>query len=461
MIKNVAIILAAGLGERTEFSRPKQLVKLAGRPIIAHTIERFQEHPDIHEIAIVTNVDCIAEIESIVCQNHTTKVKKILLGGLQRYESSLSAILAYEDESKYFNIRLLFHDAVRPLLSHKIISDVVAALSHYRAVDVTIQATDTVVFVNPDSNTIQQIPDRRFIHLGQTPQGFAYETIREAYDLALRDPDFRTTDDCGVVLKYLPNEKIYLVRGALNNIKLTFADDLLIIDKFMQSNAGRRLNATADTVALGALSELTIVIFGGTSGIGASMARIASAFGASVHVASRRNGVDVADADAVGQYLDNIESTHGRIDAIVNTAAVLSRQPLNNMSAQEIADSIRINFIGAVNVARHGFVHLKATKGHLLFFTSSSYTYGRAYYSLYSASKAAVVNLTQALADEWADLDIHVNCISPERTRTPMRVKSFGTEPPDTLLDPDDVARKALGVLVGKSTGFIYDITKA
>ena len=95
-----------------------------------------------------------------------------------------------------------------------------------------------------------------------------------------------------------------------------------------------------------------------------------------------------------------------------------------------------------------------------MLFASSSYTYGRALYSTYSASKAGVVNLTQALADEWAEVGIKVNCVNPERARTPMRTKAFGNEAPDTLLDPDDVARKALGILIGDSSGIIYDILK-
>ena len=460
MIKNIAVILAAGAGDRAAFSRPKQLVKLAGRPIIAHTLERLQKHPLIDEIAIITSPICLGEIENLVIHEHATKVKKVLLGGKERYESSLAAIRAYAEESKSHEICFVFHDAVRPMISDRIITDVVEALKHHRAVDVAIPAADTVITVDADTNTIREIPDRRFIHLGQTPQGFAYNTIKEAYDIALRDPGFRTTDDCGVVVKYLSQEKVYLVRGELTNAKLTFADDLLILDKFMQCNASRRLNVTADSTLLTGLRGRSLVIFGGTSGIGAAMAQLAKSCGATVQVASRSTGVNIADAEAVGRFLDEAAKAMGKVDAIINAAAILNRQPLANMSTQAVDESIHTNFLGAVNVARLGYKYLEATRGHLMFFTSSSYTYGRAYYSLYSASKAAVVNLTQALADEWAGANIHVNCINPERTNTPMRVKSFGVESPETLLNPDEVARKALGVLVGSSTGFIYDITK-
>ncbi len=460
MAKFVAVILASGRGERSGFSRPKQLAKLGGRPLVAHPLERFQSHPDIDEIAIVTNNQCIDEIEGLVRQDRLTKVKKVLLGGAERYESSLSAIRAYEAEAKSTDLRLLFHDAVRPLVGHGTISDVVAALAHYRAVDTAVGAADTVIFADPVTGTISDIPDRRLVRLGQTPQGFHYDVIKTAYDRALMDPNFRTTDDCGVVLKYLPDERIYVVEGAVTNLKLTYADDLLVIDKFLQSGAGRRLNAPSNTMWLSQLSGKVIVIFGGTSGIGASMARLAGAYGAKVHAVGKSTGVDIVDPHSIAQLLMDVAAQGGKIDAVVNAAAILNRQPLANMSLEEVAESINVNILGAVNVAKLSYEYLSASRGHLTFFASSSYTYGRALYSTYSASKAAVVNLTQALADEWADAGIKVNCVNPERARTPMRTKAFGIEPPESLLDPDYVARRALGVLVGSSTGMVYDVVK-
>jgi len=93
-----------------------------------------------------------------------------------------------------------------------------------------------------------------------------------------------------------------------------------------------------------------------------------------------------------------------------------------------------------------------------LLFTSSSFTRGRAFYSTYSASKAAVVNLCQALSEEWADKEIRVNCINPERTRTPMRMQNFGNELEDTLLDPVEVAERAIEVLLSNNTGAVIDV---
>ncbi len=461
MPRNIAVILASGTGERSGFSRPKQLAKLAGRPVVAHALERFQAHSRIDEIAVVTNDACIDEIEALVTREQVTKVKRVLLGGKERYESSLAAIRAYEADAKAGPINLLFHDAVRPLVSQTIIGDVVAALEHFGAVDTAMRSADTVIFADPETDIIRDIPDRNLVRLGQTPQGFRYDVIKTAYDRALQDPDFRTTDDCGVVLRYVPEEKVYVVAGAPSNLKLTYADDLMVLDKYMQSSAGKRLEAGAETLLLSRLEGRVIAVLGGTSGIGASIARLASAYGAKVHAVGRSTGLDIADADAVARLFDGIAASDGRIDAVINSAAILNRQPLVNMSIAEVTESINVNILGAVTVAKLAYEHLRATRGHLMLFASSSYTYGRALYSTYSASKAAVVNLTQALADEWSAVDIKVNCVNPERSRTPMRTKAFGYEPPETLLSPDEVARKALGILIRDQSGFIYDIVKA
>jgi 2-C-methyl-D-erythritol 4-phosphate cytidylyltransferase len=458
--KNVAVILASGVGQRSQFSRPKQLMKLGGRPVVAHSLERFQTHEAIDEIAVVTNDRCMGEIEDLVTRESFSKVTRVLRGGEERYQSSLAAIRAFEPDSADHQIKLLFHDAVRPLVSHTIISSVIDALDHYDAVDVALPVADTVVIADPIASTITEIADRRLVRLGQTPQGFDYDLIKEAYERALRDRNFKTTDDCGVVVNYVPEARVYVVEGDPANMKLTFADDLMIIDKFLQSNAGRRVNAADETVRLAGLRDRVVAIVGGTGGIGASMANMATAYGARVRVAGRSTDVDVADGASVSRWLEMVRAEEGPIHAVVNTAAVLDRQPLMSMDLDQIAKSIATNFTGAVNAAWASHPHLAETRGHLMLFASSSYTYGRAMYSTYSASKAGIVNLTQALADEWADAGIKVNCVNPERARTPMRTKAFGNEPPETLLDPDDVARKALAILIGNSSGMIYDIVK-
>jgi 2-C-methyl-D-erythritol 4-phosphate cytidylyltransferase len=457
--KNIAVILAAGSGERSGFDVPKQMMKLAGKPIVEHTISTFQKSACIDEIIVVTSTNCIENIEDIVSNRAFNKVKKIIRGGKERFESSLAAITATEPEAKSEDVRLIFHDAVRPLVSERIIQDVVQALDHYNAVDVVVPTTDTIISADPITNTIDSVPLRQKLRNGQTPQGFKWEIIKAAYDLAAKDPNFITTDDCGVVLKYLPEEKIFLVTGENNNIKLTYKEDLHIIDKFLQLNTRKIIINNLTSRSLSQLKNKVLIIIGGTSGIGAEMAEIAGAFQAKVVSASRRTGTDITDIESLKERFKAVHEEFGKIDYVVNTAGILVKQPLILMEYKDIVQAIQINYMGAIHVAIAAYEYLKLSKGQLLNFTSSSYTYGRSFYSLYSSSKAAIVNLTQALAEEWHTDFVRINCINPERTNTPMRRRAFGIEPPDSLLTAKSVALISLGVLLEDTSGQVLDIT--
>ena len=454
-MKNIAIILAGGTGQRLGDSIPKQFLKVAGKKVIEHTLDVFQNHPQIDEIAVVSNPNFLNEIENIAIKNNYTKLKKILQGGKERYHSSLSAINAYDGDKE---INLIFHDAVRPLVNDRIISDCIAALDKYKAVDVAIKTTDTIIKVNEDEY-ITGIPARDYLRNGQTPQAFKLSTIKQAYKLALCDPDFKTTDDCGVVYKYIPNELVYVVKGEQFNMKLTYKEDLFLLDKLFQLKSIAQQNETITPKAQQKLPVSVIVVFGGSYGIGLDVVNICNDYGAHVYSFSRsENGVDVSNNLLVAKALKEVFEKEGRIDAVINTAGVLDKEPLVNMSYNEIYKSINVNYIGAVIVAKESYSYLKESKGVLLLFTSSSYTRGRSLYSLYSSSKAAIVNLVQALSEEWYDYGIRINCINPERTKTPMRTKNFGMEPEESLLKSSVVAAVSINSLFSSMTGEVIDV---
>ncbi len=448
---NIAVILAGGVGSRLDSSYPKQFFKVAGKTVIEHTVDVFERNERIDEIAIVINPAYITTIEEIVLKNSWRKVRKILKGGAERYDSSMAAIGAYADLEE---ANLIFHDAVRPLVTNRIIDDVVSALDTWNAVDVAVPAVDTIISV--EGEVIRAIPERSKLRRGQTPQGFKLKTIREAYRRAFRDPAFKATDDCGVVLKYLPEESIFVVKGEESNMKLTYKEDSYLLDKLFQLHS---FSLQEKEVALDKLKDKVLVIYGGSYGIGAEVAAIARERGAKVHVFSRSmNGVDIASVENVKRSLAEVEKQEGRIDYVVNTAALLIKEPLVNMDYEEVSRIIQVNYVGMVNVAMESFPYLKKTKGKLLFYTSSSYTRGRAFYSLYSSTKAAVVNFVQAIAQEWEAAGVRVNCINPERTKTPMREKNFGIEDASTLLTAEAVAKESLKTLLSEFTGQVIDV---
>ena len=158
--------------------------------------------------------------------------------------------------------------------------------------------------------------------------------------------------------------------------------------------------------------------------------------------------------------MTEVAAKEGHIDIVINTAGILVKEALTSMSQESIMASLHVNLLGVINVAREAFPYLRDTRGSLLFYTSSSYTRGRMMYSLYSATKAAIVNFVQAIAEEWHDFGIRVNCINPERTKTPMRVQNFGNEPEGSLLPAEDVAVASLNTVFSAATGEVIDVRR-
>lgn len=230
---NIAVLLAGGSGRRMGGPEPKQFILIAGRTILEHSIRAFHQHEGIDEIVIVAHADFMDRIREIATPY--PKVKHIVPGGKERYDSSLAAIALYNNSQTLqtpSSPALLIHDAVRPLVSQRIITDCLEALKQYNAVDVAIPCTDTIVEVNTEGH-ICHITPRAMLRNVQTPQCFRLGTIAEAYRLGLSDPDFITTDDCGVVHRYLPNEPIYVVNGETTNIKVTYPEDLILAEKVL------------------------------------------------------------------------------------------------------------------------------------------------------------------------------------------------------------------------------------
>lgn len=228
---NVAVILAGGSGSRFGGERPKQFFLLNGKSILEYSIEAFENNDRIDEIAVVCNPAYISEVSVMIANNQYKKIAKILSGGNERYLSSLAAINAYSDDS----VNLFFHDAVRPMVSQRIICECIDAMELYNAVNVAIPATDTIIRVDCKNNRIVSIPDRSELMYGQSPQGLKRGIIKKAYDIALKDPGFKTTDDCGVVKNYLPDEAIYIVKGEPINLKVTYIEDIFLLETLCQA----------------------------------------------------------------------------------------------------------------------------------------------------------------------------------------------------------------------------------
>ncbi|MCZ4498633.1 MAG: 2-C-methyl-D-erythritol 4-phosphate cytidylyltransferase [Marmoricola sp.] len=456
MSARVAVILAGGVGTRVGLSIPKQLIKVAGHTILEHTLATFNAHPMVDEIIVMMAQGHLDAVHTIVRDGDYTKVTQVLEGADTRNGTTLRALEAVGDDETL----VLFHDAVRPLLAPHIIADCFDALATYDAVDVAIPSADTIIEVD-ENNVISNIPPRANLRRGQTPQAFKAGTIRAAYAVAAGDPDFQATDDCSVVLKYTPDVPIWVVAGEERNMKVTEPIDVYLADKLFQLTTSNLPPSRSDDEYAAALAGKTMVVFGGSYGIGADIAEFAKQYGANVFTFSRSSTNTHVErrVDLQAAIATVLEQTD-HIDFVVNSAAVLHRGALIDTSEETIWSATEINYLAPVMIAQEFYSHLAASQGSLLNFTSSSYTRGRGGYSLYSSAKAALVNLTQALADEWSGTGVRVNCINPERTGTPMRTKAFGEEPADSLLESVEVARRSVDMLLSDQTGLIVDIRR-
>ncbi|WP_411078049.1 SDR family NAD(P)-dependent oxidoreductase [Streptomyces sp. cmx-10-25] len=461
--RTVAVVLAGGTGQRVGLAIPKQLLKIAGKSILEHTLCIFENSPSVDEIIVLMTADHTAEAERIVAAAGFEKVFRVLPGGSTRSETTSIAIRhVSEGLAEGEDVSLLFHDAVRPLLSQRVVKECVEALERYQAVDVAIPSADTIIVTRThgiDGEFITEVPDRSRLRRGQTPQGFHLSTIRRAYERALADPSFEATDDCSVVIKYLPDVPVHVVMGDEYNMKVTQPVDVFIADKLFQLASSTAPSPAGEESYREALTGRTVLVFGGSYGIGADIARLAEGHGATVYALGRSTtGTHVENPEHIEAALATAYAETGRIDYVINTAGVLRTGRLADTDGDAIREATEVNYVAPVNIARSSYKYLAETHGQLLLFTSSSYTRGRSEYSLYSSTKAAVVNLTQALAEEWAEDGVRVNCVNPERTATPMRTAAFGQEPAGTLLSSETVARSALDVLLSGMTGHVIDV---
>ena len=226
-MRTVAVVLAGGSGRRFGSAKPKQLGLLAGRTLIEHCVLAFDAAPAVDEVLVVAAPDIEDEVRSNAAAYR--KVAAVIPGGASRTDSTRQAISWLQCRAAAGHWKVLFHDAARPLIEQQTIADCVAALDDWQAVSVVVPSADTIVEVA--DGAIRRVLPRDSLARCQTPQGFRLSVISRAYELADADPGFAAlpaTDDCGVVLRYLPEVPVGVVAGSERNLKITYAADLAV-----------------------------------------------------------------------------------------------------------------------------------------------------------------------------------------------------------------------------------------
>ena len=227
-MRNIAFILAGGTGSRVGGEMPKQFLPLVdGRSVLEHSVDAFEQCHHIHEIVIVTHPDWIEQSQAIISSNDWKKVKHLINGGSERWESSWNAISLYlKEDKKDPDTFYWFHDAARPFVSQNILNHVGEALKSHLAVTVAVPVTDTLYKVESLKLKVESIPSRTDYMRAQTPQAFHYLVIGPAYMRAIQKGHIEATDDVGILMKYNPDVEVYVVEGEEANKKITYKEDL-------------------------------------------------------------------------------------------------------------------------------------------------------------------------------------------------------------------------------------------
>lgn len=220
-IKTAFILLAAGSSSRMNMSIAKQFLILNGKPLFAHSLEIANNSHFIDEIIIVTNKEKIDFVKNYCLENNFQKVKFVISGGDERQKSVYNSLKCISNDVTYVAI----HDAARPNLEDEYIKNCLKVLENNREISGTtigVFAKDTIKIIDDNKNIIKTL-DRKKIIQTQTPQIFRKDIILKAHKIA-KDNNITATDDA-MLLENI-DEKVRLVEGKTNNLKITFKDDL-------------------------------------------------------------------------------------------------------------------------------------------------------------------------------------------------------------------------------------------
>lgn len=222
---NSAIIAAAGRGTRFKSDRPKQFLELLGKPIIIHTLERFDRSPAIDEIILVLSSEELNAFVPLAEAVELKKLRKVVAGGATRAESVRNGLEAVDGATQIVAV----HDGARPLVAPDEIEGVIARAAETGAACLVAPMTDTVKTV--ENGVIAGTVDRATLRRALTPQAFRYDILRRAFEGAELGDD--VTDECFLVEKL--GIDIAAVEGDARNIKITRPEDIVVAEAYLVS----------------------------------------------------------------------------------------------------------------------------------------------------------------------------------------------------------------------------------
>lgn len=251
---NVAVILAGGVGSRVGADRPKQFIEVLGKPVLAYTIEVFQEHPEIDAIEVVCHKSWKDYLKKMVEGFGLNKVKWVADGGDTFQESVLNGVNYLEDKISRDDI-ILVHFGASPFITEDIITDCIKICEKKGNAISTIDffllsgAKHSLKSVDDPENFTEEYIDRDTVACMNSPHAFKYGFIKDAYDEAIETGVINEVEPHTTTLMYKMGKRIYFAKGSQTNVKITRKEDLELFEGYvMQKQEYEAKKMKADVI---------------------------------------------------------------------------------------------------------------------------------------------------------------------------------------------------------------------
>lgn len=230
---NIALLTAAGIGSRMELDIPKQFLFIEGKPVILHTMEVFQKHPQIDGIIVVTLEAWMDTLKAYARDAGITKLKWVTVGGATGQESIKKGIEELAKDCELSDV-IIVHDGNRPFVSEEIISDSLATYNEYGSAVAAMPCIEAIFRSTDGKNSVESIP-REMLFRTQTPHTYSLGKLLWAHEEAEKKNIYNTTATCVLMQKL--GEIVHFSKGSEKNVKLTTKDDLDIFRAMMKNDA--------------------------------------------------------------------------------------------------------------------------------------------------------------------------------------------------------------------------------
>lgn len=223
---NVSIIVAAGSGTRFGADKPKQFLNIGGKPLLIHTLEKFQNCNSIDEIVLILSENEIGNFQKTLQNFQISKLSKIIAGGKTRAESVRNGFFSLDSEKTKI---VAVHDGARPFVLSEEITETILKAEKNGAVCLVAPVFDTIKKVS--GGKIIETIDRNILRRALTPQTFRFEILQKAFSDENFDPN--ATDECFLVEK--AGNEIFFIDGSPKNIKITTKEDFDLAESFLKN----------------------------------------------------------------------------------------------------------------------------------------------------------------------------------------------------------------------------------